>query len=428
MNKWHILAALAALLAIGILSVYFLTRRIVPPPAQPILTEFAPEAVAALTHAPDGELTLAFSTNETFLTAPVQISIMASNPHAVIYYTLDGSAPTTASNVYEGRLQINSIRTAAYGRALVLRAKAVYGSQVSPVLTQTYFFIPNPADRFNTLVFSISTNPDYLFDHYQGIFVPGAIREAFIRDNPGRDVIPPDPANFNLRGREAERPGYMEVFSPEGERLFSQGTGIRTHGGWSRAQDQKSIRLIARRDYSPDYGQFHFDFFPWEFAADGTAIDRYDTLILRNGGNDRYHGIFRHELGSILARNAGFVAVSPVRPAAVFLNGEYYGFAWLQVRFNDQYLQRLFNTPTRNFDIVGMGEWWYDTEDARIRQDLYHKNSFAHRDLLDDHVFAEFESLVDIDNLLFYYAFQIFMGNEDWPHNNLRFFRAITPI
>ena len=383
---------------------------------------FSPETMAAL--AADGELTLAFSETEAFHTGVVAVDIVASNPNARIYYTADGSFPTTESNLFTASLRLQPIGDTS---AIVLRAIAVYGDYVSAPLTQTFFMGRNIATRFDTLVFSISTNPDYLFCHYNGIFVPGIIREEFIRDNPGHNVIPPDPANFNLRGREAERPGYMEVFSPCGERIFSQGTGIRTHGGWSRAEEQKSIRLIARDEYSPGFGQFHFDFFPWDFAHDGSTIDRYDTLILRNGGNGRNHDMMRHEVGSILARNAGFTAVSPVRPAAVFLNGSYYGFAWLQVRFNEQYMERLFNTPTRNFDIVGMGERWIDTDDQRIRQDLYHKNSFADKNLLDDDIFAEFEALVDIDNMLFYYAFQIFMGNEDWPHNNLRRWRYTGP-
>ncbi|MCL2285637.1 MAG: CotH kinase family protein [Firmicutes bacterium] len=383
---------------------------------------FSPETIAAL--ADEGELTLAFSETEAFHRTGIAIDIIASNPNARIYYTRDGSFPTTQSSLFTTPLRFLPAGPAS---AVVLRAIAVYGDQVSAPLTQTFFMGLNIETRFDTLVFSISTNPDYLFCHYNGIFVPGIIREEFIRDNPGHYVIPPDPANFNLRGHEAERPGYMEVFSSCGERIFSQSTGIRTHGGWSRAAEQKSIRLIARDEYSPGFGQFHFDFFPWDFAHDGSPIDRYDTLILRNGGNGRNHDMMRHEVGSILARNAGFTAVSPVRPAAVFLNGLYYGFAWLQVRFNEQYMERLFNTPTRNFDIVGMGERWIDTDDQRIRQDLYHKNSFANKNLLDDDIFTEFEALVDIDNMLFYYAFQIFMGNEDWPHNNLRRWRYTGP-
>jgi len=385
---------------------------------------FSPEVVAALAEASDNELILAFSETEHFHTGAVVVDMIASNPNARIYYTTDGTSPTIASPLFTHPLRLQPMGATS---GTVLKAIAVYGDQVSQPLTQTFFMGQNIATRFDTLIFSISTNPDYLFCHYNGIFVPGIIREEFIRDNPGHYVIPPDPANFNLRGREAERSAYMEVFSPDGERIFTQAAGIRTHGGWSRAHEQKSIRIIARREYSPGDGQFHFDFFPWEMAHDGSPITRYDTLILRNGGNDRYHGIFRHELGSILAKNAGFTAVSPARPAAVFVNGEYYGFAWLQVRFNPQYIENLFNTPTRNIDIVGMGEWWHDTDDMRIRNDLYHKNSFAYENLLDDDIFAAFEALVDIDNMLFYYAFQIFMGNEDWPHNNLRRWRYTGP-
>ena len=386
---------------------------------------FSPEIIAVLEETSDSALTLAFSETAYFHTSGITVDIIASNPNARIYYTTDGSWPTMDSNLFAAPVPFNMTPNAT--RGAVLRAIAVYGDQVSEPLTQTFFIGRNIAARFDTLVFSISTNPDYLFCHYNGIFVPGIVREEFIRDNPGRNIIPPDPANFNLRGREAERLAYMEVFSPDGERVFTQVAGIRTHGGWSRAQEQKSIRIIARREYSPGDGQFHFDFFPWEMAHDGSPITRYDTLILRNGGNDRYHGIFRHELGSILAKNAGFTAVSPARPAAVFVNGEYYGFAWLQVRFNDQYLENLFNTPTRNFDLVGMGEWWFDTDDQRIRNDLEHKNSFGYRNLLDDDIFAELEALVDIDNMFFYYAFQIFMGNEDWPHNNMRRWRYTGP-
>ena len=371
---------------------------------------------------------LAFSVTDAFHTTAIAVDIIAYNPNAIIHYTLDGSRPTTDSAIFNTSLDIGG--TISANPAVVVRAIAIYNGQAIAEIAQTYFVAPNISNRFDTLVFSISTNPEYLFDHYTGIFVPGILREEFIRNNPGRHVNPPDPANFNLRGREAERPIVMEVFDPanSAQRVFIQNAGIRVHGGWSRAHEQKSMRLIARHEHSPGAGQFHFDFFPWEFAHDGSPITRYDTLILRNGGNDRYHGIMRHEVGSVLARNAGFTAVSPVRAAAVFLNGEYYGFAWLQVRFNPQYIENLFNTPTRSIDVVGMGERWFDTDDQQIISDLHFKNSFSYKDLTDDNIFAQLEAILDIENMLFYYAFQIYMGNDDWPHNNLRRWRYTGPV
>ena len=374
----------------------------------------------ALTTLTDGSLTLSFSETEAFHTSDITIAITASNPDAMIFYTLDGTVPTARSLVYSDPLPFHLL-----GRvnSVTLRAIAVYNDYASPPLTKTYFLGPNIDDRFETMVFSLTTNPDYLFDHYIGIFVEGALREEFLHDNPGHYYIPPDPANFNMRGMEAERPTHMEIISPEGERLFAQDIGIRTHGGWSRAHSQKSIRLVPRRIYTPHAGQFHFDFFPDETAHDGAPITRYNQLILRNAGNDRDHGMIRNELGSVLLRNAGFMAVTPVRPAVVFINGQYYGFAWLNVRFTPQYMQALYNSPTRYFDIVGMGERWIDSDDPRIIADIEHKNSFAYEDLSNDIIFDELQALVDIDNLLFYYAFQIFVGQEDWPQNNLRRWR-----
>jgi len=372
----------------------------------------------------DDSLTLSFSETEVFHTSDITIAITASNPNATIFYTLDGTTPTIHSQVYTGPLDFHLL-----GRlnGITLRAIAVYDGYVTPPLTKTYFIGPHIHSRFEVMIFSLTTNPDYLFGHYTGIFVEGALREEFVRNNPGRYIIPPDPANFNMRGMEAERPTHLEIISPDGERLHAQEIGVRTHGGWSRAHSQKSIRLVPRRIYTPDAGQFHFDFFPGDAAYDGTPITRYNQLVLRNAGNDRNHGMIRNELGSILMRNAGFLAVTPVRPAAVFINGQYYGFAWLNVRFTPQYMQALYNSPTRYFDIVGMGERWIDSDDPQIIADIEYKNSFAYEDLRDDTIFDELQALVDIDNLLFYYAFQIFAGQEDWPQNNLRRWRYTGP-
>jgi hypothetical protein len=187
--------------------------------------------------------------------------------------------------------------------------------------------------------------------------------------------------------------------------------------------------LIARREYEPDMGRFRFDFFPDDVVSDnyGTPILRYDQLILRNGANDRDFAMIRHEVGSELARMAGLRTTSPVRGVAIFLNGEYYGFSWLQVRFNEQYLQDIFSAPTREFQIVGTGERWISSEDEEEYQAVRHFNSFADKNLINNNVFAEFSEIVDVDEMLLYYALQIYLGNHDWPNNNLKRWRYVGP-
>ncbi|MDR0272804.1 MAG: CotH kinase family protein, partial [Clostridiales bacterium] len=379
-----------------------------------------PEDMNAADLAQEG-LTIWFSEDSHFFPTGVAVEIF-SNSAAEIHYTLDGAEPTIASARFSEPLVFT---TRQHMDVIVLRAIAVFEEEITEPLTHTFFIGSGVDERFDVMVFSLSTNPEHLYDHVTGILVDGIIREEYLAENPGARIDPTVPANFNQSGPESERPIYVEAFLPNGERILSQAAGVRVSGAWSRAERVKSLRLIARREYSPDAGRFHFEFFPGDVIQDGfaTPLQEYNTLILRNGGNDRHHGILTNELSSVIARRADFIAATPVRAAALFINGEYKGYVWLQTRFDEHYLQELFNTPTREFDVVERGEWWFRNATEEQELALTYKNEYAFLDLTDDAIFAELESIVDIDNLLFYYAFQIWLGNGDWPHNNLRRWR-----
>jgi len=375
------------------------------------------------------ELQLIFSHNEHFYDTDINVTIYSSFPEAVIHFTFDGTEPTADSPVYTNPITIAAPRAADKVNVFPLKAIAVYENVSSHPFVHTYFVSKNITDRFDLLVFSLSTNSDYLYDYDTGIFVEGVTRRDYIRENPRARIDPPSPANFNWRGMEGERPVYVEVFESNGERVIAQAAGMRVHGGWSRAADQKSIRLIARNQYQPGEGKFHFDFFPDDVVQDRyeTPLRKYDQLVLRNGANDRDFGMLRNEVSYELARMANLQLVSPIRPVAIFLNGDYYGFAWLQVRINSQYLQDKFDAPTRNFQIIGMGEKWIDSDDENDIEDIKFLHSFYEKDFKNDTVLTQFEKLVDLDNLLLYYGLQTYMGNHDWPNNNLKLWRYTGP-
>ncbi|MCL2628932.1 MAG: CotH kinase family protein [Oscillospiraceae bacterium] len=375
------------------------------------------------------DLWLEFSHAEHFYTEYIEVEIISSVKGTIIHYTTDGSEPTTDSPIYEEPVPLY-LPTVKHPVAVYpLKAIAVYEEFVTRPLVHTYFLSEDVHDRFNVMVFSLSTNDEYLFDHDIGIFVEGATRAEWRRNNRGVQIIPPSPANFNWRGMESERPLYIEAFEINGERVIAQLGGVRVHGGWSRAANQKSMRLVARNMYEPGQGRFRYDFFPDDVKADGfdSPIRRYDQLILSNNANDRDFAMLRQEVNYALARESGFRVVSPMRAAAIFLNGEYYGFAWLEVRINDRYLQDIFSAPTSDFQIIGRGEWWVDTDDEKDQEDMAVFNSFYDKDFNNDAIFKEFGELVDIENLLHYYAYQTYVGNRDWPGGNLRRWRYIGP-
>jgi len=293
-------------------------------------------------------------------------------------------------------------------------------------LTHTHFIGSGVFDRFSTLVFSLSTNPEYLFDPYIGIMVEGSYREGLDRDYLGIGFWEwLSLANYFQRGIDSERPIYVETFTPYGERVLSQAAGVRMHGNSSRSLPQKSFRLVPRRIYSPESGWFIYDFFPNSIAHDGVPLSRTSRLILRNGSSSWGLCMLRNELGFSLAINAGLLATD-VRGASIFLNGEYYGFAWMQMRTDERFLQEMYHASTRNFDIInGYGMYYYIelSTDERLFVDLEMYLSFAHANLLDDITFAELEAILDIDNFLLYNAFNIFVSNDDWPGLNTRRWR-----
>ena len=365
-------------------------------------------------------ISISFSETMHFYDEGITVEIFASNKNACIFYTTDGSMPTIKSNIYEGPIYFG-LQDEIY--AVVLRAIAVLNGSYSAPKTHTFFIGQDIHERFDTMVFSLSTNPEYLFNFDTGILIEGKNRALYVLENPETEIFPWSPANFNLRGREWEPPTHVETFTSNGERIVSQLAGMRVHGGFSRGQEQKSLRLIARRDYTPEMGKFHFDFFPDEYTNRGIPLLRFDTLILQNGGGTYAFSMLRNTLGTTLARNAGFRVATPAKGVSVFLNGEYYGFAWLIVRINAHYLQDIFNAPTREFDIIDSRNMWWETYCEHILTDIRTKLSFSDKDLRDDSIFSEFKTIVDVENMLMFYAIQIFLGNTDWPHNNSRLWR-----
>ncbi len=408
--------SLVVILAVLLSSAFLLN--IFPAETVPLPPAETPSAGVTAENPP--KLRLAFSQTEHFFREAVSLEIIASDPAAEIYYTTDGSHPTRDSKKYTGALRFLPLPG---GNIVPLKAIAAAGDIETQPLAHTFFLDRNLS--FDTLVFSLSTNPEHLYDYDTGILVEGRERDEYIQQNPNDMIEPPDPANYNWRGREGERPMYVEVFEPDGERVLAQAAGVRVSGAWSRSANQKSLRLIARREYEPDEGKFHYDFFPEDVMRDayGTSIVEYDEIILRNGANDRDFAMLRNETAAELARDYGFRDVAPVRAAAVFLNGEYYGFVWAQANINEQYLQDVYGAPERLFQIVGNGEQWYVTDDTAAEEALRDMYAYAWKNLRDNKTFAELEALVDIDNLLRYYAFELYLGNNDWPGNNMERWR-----
>lgn len=363
---------------------------------------------------------VSFSVPSGFYSENISVELSADGD---IWFTTDGSDPGNGvGELYSQPIEINSTTEV---RASTIKAAAVSADgTVGSIHTVSYVVGQDVNERFGseTLIFVLSTDPYNLYDYEYGIAVPGKIYDDYVAEHPGEEIPYTAPGNYFQTGREWERPIYVEVFESDGDKVIDQAAGVRLSGGYSRVPDQKSLRLIARKDYDPDNGKFKYAFFPGEENADGVPVTEYDRLVLRNGANDREFAGVRDELSQKLAQDYGYPVTQHTTPAAVFLNGEYYGFAWLHENYNEDYLATQFGGNKENYEIVS------NTEDAdegseRALADYAKVLEYYDRDLTDDKVFGEFCDLVDIDNLMQYYCMQIFISNKDWPGNNYKAFR-----
>ncbi len=375
-------------------------------------------------------LHLKFSHKETFYDETIEVEISCKNEGTEIYYSLDGSTPDRGSKKYTKPIVVKAGNTV---NATTIKAVAVNGEVTSEMQTKSYITGKNVFERFDdsTYVFVLSTDPYNLYDYNYGVCVEGYVRDQWLENEYKGGEIPYDaPANWFISGRESERDMYVEVYDSKGKQLLEQAAGGRVVGGVSRAVDQKSWRLIARNEYSEGNGMFKYPFFGVTTDAYGQLIDRYDRITLRNNANDREFASIRDEVGNQLAKNAGFPDTHDTIPAAVFLNGKYYGFAWLHEAYCAGYLESTYGGNKDNFRIVGHCEAELDENDEdsdfydlKSTEDYNYVCDLARSGLTDDTKFEEFCSLVDIDNLMLYYSIQIYINNEDWPGNNFKAWR-----
>ena len=349
-----------------------------------------------------------------------------------IYYTLDGSIPGFESGFYEDPIVFTA---ADEVQSCVLRARSYDEStgEWGDLFTRTYFYADSMEtlkERFSTYIVCLTSDPYNLYDYEYGIMVEGKIRDEYVNSPEYISGKLTQPANFTQQGRDWERDAFVEILSPDGERLIAQDAGMRIFGHASRQYYYKSFKLYARKAYGND--TFAYPFFADNtHGADQKVQDAYQRLVVRAHGFDKSVTLFREELFQTLCSQIEGIDSKSVAPASVWLNGGYYNFEWLQEVYDDTYMEE-------NYGLVQKGDYYQKValrankfpddpdekaEDIRGKEDYQKVAEYAEKDLTDDETFAELEQLVDIDNMIQYFAIETYIANWDWPLNNIKLYR-----
>ena len=412
-------------------------------PSDPVGTDapVTPEAPDSLIGdgSPLAEIYPTFSEVGGLYTARAKTVEITAPEGYTVRYTTDGSVPTKRSTEYKDAIQI----TADKGEGMTIRAACfdADGKLTGQVITHTYI----SADSTEGLHYTVMLSCDE--DDLKAMY---------------RDVH-----------AKVERAAHAEILAPDGTRIISQDVGLRLFGGSSRTLSQKSFKIIARKDgYFGDepyvgLGTFTYPFFPERTVIAGKnagkVLDKYDGLILRNGGNDALLStaadpdrptLLRDGISNeFIAKYAPSVQMSYAHFAVVYLNGEYYGILELRENQNEDYIKRLYGVDDNDVVVVKSeldttracgdhrnagecrfcGSWFfYETDSEAAAQKemkdwiaLCKKAAGAVNASEAEYrkIFAEVESKLDIRNALEYMAAACYLVNTDWPHNNIRVWR-----
>ncbi len=323
-----------------------------------------------------------------FYPAAIMLNISSTGTGAKIYFTTDGSLPDEQSTLFLNDLLIQ--------QTTVLRFRSFeFGKLPSPVVTATYFI----GEMQNLPVFSISTEPEFLWSDESGIYVMGFNAEQ---------EFPYFGANF---WQDWEIPAYLEFFETDQTHGFGESAGMKITGAWSRGYPQKSLAVFFRGEYG--HKTLSYRLFPDQ------DIEIYDEFVLRNSGNDWGETFMRDGLMTTLGRQIGLEAQA-YRPVVVYLNGIYWGIHNLREKVNEDFLAAHFPVDPDNLDMLEDDMIILEGDDEHYR-DLM--QIVTGQDVSRPEIYAEIDHRMDIENYIDYEIFEIFIGNTDWPGNNIKYWR-----
>lgn len=322
------------------------------------------------------------------------VSLFAAQPGDSIYFTTDGSNPSLNSFLYSDSLELTSTTVL---RARIINQNAIPGK----IITNTYLI----NEQTTLPIISIATDPENFWNIDTGMYVMG---------NNAQVDFPYFNANF---WHDWERPVHLEYFDESHSRQINMNAGVKIFGGWSRGFPQKSLSVFARSKYGD--GSIKHKLFTEK------PIEKFESIVLRNSGNDNNSTMFRDGLLTGLLKGVD-IDRQAYEPAILFINGSYWGIQNIREKVNEHFINN--NHPWVSTDQLDLLEF----SGTAIHGDPLHYAamiSFIENNSLAISANYDYlKSQIDINEYLNYQVAQIYFNNKDWPGNNIKFWRPKTSI
>ena len=390
-----------------------------------------------------------FSIPEGIYDQPFKLEMKAPEGYT-IYYSTDGSTPTTRSRRYRSSIHID-MQTNLNKNMLYIPTSLMWQMprvrQNHSVVVRARCYKKNVGyGKVKNMVYSISDIKQYqgfhlihiliesdsLFSPEKGIYVLGEKYYskkalAAIEQNPVSIDWRKYPANYRGKGENWIRHGVaFLLLNLSGEKVFEQNVNISMNGNTSMAFPSKPLRIMPDNKSDTVIKYNFFDELPYSSYS----------ILLRNSGSDTQYTVFRDALMSQLAKETR-IDTRSYAPSVVYINGNYWGIHNIREKNDEFFLAAKYESPLQNITRIT----YRRPEEQKINYDKHiqikhssdhhaahsafvdlinyiRQNSMAERD-----AYNYVATQIDVDNFIEYVILQTYFANLAWGRTNVKFYR-----
>jgi len=333
-----------------------------------------------------------FSKYSSINTTSFQLEIQ--NPNTVsskIVYTVDGSSPT-----------FNSL---TYTQAILITANQVINARIFPLNSVNYIPSENTVATYlfniehTTPILLVTTNNTNLYGP-SGIF-----------DNPNSDDVKQAFASYLTEDENHSL-------------LFNRKTAIRMDGGagGSRGNPQRSFRL------SFDHGALGGGIVNHQLIPNRPNRDRFSDIYLRNGSNQWLKLPYKDASQVYMMSQGTDNYYSGYRPVSVYINAAYFGLYELREKFNTEYFDVYNQSPKKDsIEILSLSYFYggvLRAIEGNVENFWNSYDDFLNISPTSNDYMGNADQYFDLKHYTDYIISESWMGNVDWPQNNIKIYRS----
>lgn len=225
---------------------------------------------------------------------------------------------------------------------------------------------------------------------------------------------------MNYPDIETKIEAIFDMYSEEGPVISNKSVEIKIKGTTTIWYDLKSLKVKFNRKINNQI----IPIIRVENLLPGHSLEELKKISLRNSGNDFFETFIKDISYSELAIQLGLnLELSYYKPVQVFINEKYYGLLNLRTEKDDNSLGKLLNVNNEDINILKIAHLGDEQEiiefgsgDSLVIQELIDAVAQENKSYLLENI--------DLQCFADYIVFEDFIGNSDWPHNNVQVYNV----